>query len=64
MKLVQELILTEVKFTNRIDALRNKTKQTKEILLFVTTYNFYNPGTPNLKKILMKHWDIMHSTAT
>ena len=45
--------------TDRIDALRNKTKQTKEILPFVTTYNTYNPGTPNLKKILMKHWDII-----
>ena len=59
MQLVQELILTEVKFTNRIDALHNKTKQTKEILPFVTTYNTYNPGAPNLKKILMKHWDII-----
>ena len=36
-KLVQE-IMTEVKFTDGDDALRNKTKQTKEILPFVTTY--------------------------
>ena len=53
--LVQE-ILTEVKFTDRNEALRNKTKQTKEILPFVNTYN---PATPNRKKILMKHWDII-----
>ena len=54
-KLVQE-IMTEVKFTDGDDALRNKTKQTKEILPFVTTYNTrYNPATPNLKNILMKH---------
>ena len=54
-KLIQE-IMTEVKFMDGDDALRNKTKQTKEILPFVTnTYNTYNPATPNLKKILMKH---------
>ena len=53
--LVQE-ILTEVKFTGRNETLRNKTKQTKEILPFVNTYN---PATPNRKKILMKHWDII-----
>ena len=51
LTLVQE-ILTEVKFTDRNEALRNKTKQTKEILPFVTTYN---PASQNLKKILMKH---------
>ena len=45
-----------VKFTDRKEALRNKTKQTKEVLPFVTTYN---PATPNLKKILMKHWHII-----
>ena len=48
--------MTEVKFTDGDDALHNKTKQTKEILPFVTTYKYtYNPATPNLKKILMKH---------
>ena len=55
LTLVQE-ILTDVKFTDRKKALRNKTTQTKEILPFVTTYN---PATPNLKKILMKHWHII-----
>ena len=45
-------ILPEVQFTNREAPLRNKTKQTKGILPFVTTNN---PATPNLK-ILMKNW--------
>ena len=47
LTLVQEM-LTDVKFTDRKKALCNKT--------FVTTYN---PATPNLKKILMKHWHII-----
>jgi len=45
-------ILTEVQLSDRTEALRNKTKKAKEILPFVTTYN---PATPNLKRILMKH---------
>ena len=49
-------MLTEVKFTDRKEALRNKTKQTKEFIPFVATYNL---ATPNLKKILMKHWHII-----
>ena len=49
-------ILPEVRFSDRTAALRNKTKKAKEILPFVTTYN---PATPNLKKILMKHWHII-----
>ena len=48
-------ILTEVQFSDKREALRNKTKKAKEVLPFVTTYN---PATPNLKKILMKHWHI------
>ena len=48
--------MTHVQFSDRKEALRNKTKQTKEILPFVTTYN---PATLNLKKILMKHWHII-----
>ena len=47
--LVQE-ILTDLKLTNRNDALRNITKRIKKILPFVTTHNTYNPATPNLKK--------------
>ena len=49
-------ILTEVQFSDRTEALCNKTKKAKEILPFVTTYN---PATSNLKKILMKHWHII-----
>ena len=50
-------ILTEVQFSDRTEALRNKTKNAKEILPFVTTYD---PATPNLKnEILMKHWHII-----
>ena len=56
--LIQE-IQNEVKFTNRKEPLCNKTKQTKEILPFVTTYNTNNLATPNLKKILVKQWDII-----
>ena len=55
VKLVQK-ILSEVQFSDRQEALRNKTKQTKEILPFVTTFN---PASPNLKKILMKRWHII-----
>ena len=32
-------ILTEVQFSDRTEALRNKTKKAKDILLFVTTNN-------------------------
>ena len=49
-------IPTEVQFSDRAEVLRNKTKKAKEILPFVTTYN---PATPNLKRILMKHWHII-----
>ena len=49
-------ILTEVQFSNRTEALCNKTKKVKEILPFVTNYN---PATPNLKMILVKHWHII-----
>ena len=38
-------ILTEVQFSDRTEARRNKTKKVKEISPFVTTYN---PATPNL----------------
>ena len=44
-----------VQFSDRTEALCNKTKKAKEILPFVTTCN---PATPYLKKILMKHWHI------
>ena len=49
-------ILTEVQFSDRTDAPCNKTKKAKKFLQFFTTYN---PATPNLKKILTKHWHII-----
>ena len=33
-----------------------KPKTSKKIIPFVTTFN---PATPNLKKILIKHWDLI-----
>ena len=53
--LVQK-ILTEVQFSDRTETPRNKTKKAKVILPFVTSYN---PATPNLINILMKHWHII-----
>ena len=53
---IQVFSVTESQFSDRTEALRNKTKNAKEILPFVTTYN---PTTPNLKKILMKNWHII-----
>ena len=47
-----ESILAEVKFSSRNEALQNKTKTSRNVLPFVTTFN---PATPNLKKVLMKH---------
>ena len=39
----------------RNTALQNKPKTSKKIIPFITTFN---PATPNLKKILMKHWHL------
>ena len=50
------IIITEVQFSDWTKTLCNKTKRAKEILSFVTAYN---PATPNLKKVLMKHWHII-----
>ena len=51
-----ESILTDIDFSSRKAALQTKPKTSKNLLLFVTTYN---PATPNLKKILMKHWRLI-----
>ena len=51
-----EKILAEVKFSSRNGALRNKTKTSNNVLPFVTTFN---PSTPNLKNVLMKHWHLI-----
>ncbi|XP_068711498.1 uncharacterized protein [Montipora foliosa] len=51
-----EDILTEIKFSMRNTPLQNKPKTSKKIIPFVTTFN---PATPNLKKILIKHWHLI-----
>ena len=51
-----EDILTEIKFSMRKTALQNKPKTSKKIIPFVITFN---PATPNLKKILIKHWQLI-----
>ena len=51
-----ESILTDIDFSSRQAALQTKPKTSKNLLPFVTTYN---PATPNLKKILMKHWHLI-----
>ena len=48
-----ENLLAEVKFSSRNEALQNKTKTSRNVLPFITTFN---PATPNLKKVLMKRW--------
>ena len=53
-----EKVLSEVKFSDRKAALKNKTKASKEILPFVTQYN---PCVPNLKHILMDKWHLIES---
>ena len=49
-----ENILAEVKFSSRNEALQNKTKTSRDVLPFSATFNL---ATPNLKKVLMKHYN-------
>ena len=49
-------IQTEDQFSDRTKTLCNKTKKAKELSPFVTNHN---PATPNLKKVLTKHWHII-----
>ena len=51
-----ENILAKVKFSSRDEALQNKTKTSRNVLPFITTFN---PATPNLKKVFMKHWHLI-----
>ena len=53
-KELAENILAEVKFSSRNEALQNKAKTSRNVLPFITTLN---PATPNLKKVLMKHYN-------
>jgi len=55
-RILSATILTEVKFSSRNEALQNKTRTSRNVLPFITTLN---PATPNLKKILMKHWHLI-----
>jgi hypothetical protein len=48
--------LSSVQFSSRQTALKTKIRTSKRITPLVTTYN---PATPNLKKILMKHWHLL-----
>ena len=51
-----ENILAEVKFSSRNEALQNKTKTSRNVLPFIT---IFSPATPNLKKVLMKRWNLI-----
>ena len=46
-------ILTEIKFSMRNTALKKKLKISKKIIPFITT------ASPNLKKILIRHWHLI-----
>ena len=56
-----ETILAGVRFESRKRALQNKPKTSKKNLPFVATFN---PATPNLKNILMKHWYLVTGNNT
>ena len=56
-----ETVLVEVRFESRKTALQNKPKTSKKILPFMTTSNL---ATPNLKKVLMKHWRLITGNNT
>ena len=49
-------VLSEVKFSNKKSALKEKTKARKEILPFVAQYD---PRVPNLKQILVDKWHLI-----
>ena len=48
--------IPEVKISSGNDALKNKTKTSNNVLPFVTTFN---PSTPSIKNVLMKHWHLI-----
>ena len=47
---------SEVKFSDRKSALKEKTKARKEFILFVTQYD---PRVPYLKQILVDKWHLI-----
>ena len=52
-------VLSEIKFTERVLALKQEKKTRKDILPFVTTYE---PSVPNFKHVLMKKWHNIQCT--
>ena len=52
-------ILSTVQFSSRHLVLAGKERTSKKVLPFVT---IFNPATPNLKQILMKHWHLLSQT--
>ena len=53
-----EKILSDVKFTERSSALKQKDNTPKQILPFVTQYQ---PSVPNLKHVLMGKWHLIQN---
>ena len=51
-----EKVLADAQFSSRNTALTNKPKSFKKILTFFRTFN---PAYQNLKKIFMKHWQLI-----
>ena len=55
-KLFAVLQAAEVKFSSRNEALQNETKTSINVLPFITAFS---SATPNIKKILRKHWHLI-----
>ena len=51
-------LLSDIKFTERESALKQKSQSHKEILPFVTQYH---PSVPKLKQILMQKWHLIQN---
>ena len=57
-KILIDTLLSDVKFTERESALRQKNENRKELLPFVTQYQ---PSVPNLKNVLMEKWHLIQN---
>ena len=53
-----ETLLSDIKFTERESALKQKNEDPKDILPFVTQYQ---PGVPHLKKVLLEKWHLIQN---
>ena len=49
-------IVTDINFSMGNASLQKKLKTSKKIIPFITTFN---PASPNLKKIIIKHWRLI-----